>query len=734
MFRILTLLLLGLAAGPALCAAESPAMQAARLLPDERLPLDGSLSHPAWQRVPMHRQFVEKDPVNGAAPPQETRVQVLFDERYLYVGVTALDSDPARIRRPLVRADQVNRTQDFVVVYIDAIGTRSAAQFFRVNAAGSTADGIHTASDDNEDFSPDFDWDAAVAHTPQGWTAVLRLPFASLRFAAGAVQDWRIMVARRLPREQFHLMASVPIPRDAPSFIHTMQPLVGVQLPQDHGFLTIRPSITLRTQKADAVDAGRRQNKVDTSLDIKWRPRAEAVIDATLNPDFSQVALDVPQLAGNSRFALFFPEKRPFFFESADLLRSPTDAFYTRSHTQPRAGLRGTWRAADWAGTAYAVDDKGGGKVLIPGAYGTDDLVDQPANRSAALRARSDQPGLQWGGLLATRRYAGNVGDNSVLGPDASWQVSDAWRVRGQWLHSRTSAFTQGRNVDGNRVYVKASRNVGDSESSIGIDDIGSGFRHDGGFVNQVGVRQISLYHNKGWQQVGPLNQFYINAEAQQVRDKTTGLVVKEFFRPGIWLAAANNLEWWLELFAHSKLRSAANAPLLSEEFVASGLVMTPARWFPLLDTNISLGRLADTQANVVRPGLRFSLTAKMRPLARLELEPSLSLAWLKRDSIKTYQESAAQLLAVWHFDAQHTLRAIVQRNALARLAEPGVGAYRSRDQVASLTYTWRQSAGTLLYVGASRARSFEPARRVSDEAFVKLQIDFDEVRAWVGR
>ena len=95
------------------------------------------------------------------------------------------DTAPERIREPLVRADQVNRTQDFVVVYVDPIGSRQAAQFFRVNAAGSTADGLHTAADDSEDFAPDFDWDAATQRTPAGWTAVLRLPFASLRFAEG---------------------------------------------------------------------------------------------------------------------------------------------------------------------------------------------------------------------------------------------------------------------------------------------------------------------------------------------------------------------------------------------------------------------------------------------------------------------------------------------------------------------------------------------------------------------
>ena len=410
------------AAGGVLAAAqagsEPDALQAVRLNAGEALVLDGSLSHPAWQRAPVFDRFIERDPVMGAAPVQATRVQLLFDDQALYVGFTVHETDRAQIRAPLVRPDGVNRTQDFVAVYIDAIGSKRSAQMFRVSASGSTADGMHTASDDYEDFTPDFDWDAAVAHNAQGWTAVLRLPFASLRFAPGD-HDWRIMVLRRLPREQFHLLASVPIPRELPSFIDNMQPLQGVQLPADSRFLSLRPSITLRRQ-SEGDQAAR--TRASASLDAKWRPLPQAVIDATLNPDFSQVALDLPQLSGNSRFALFYPEKRPFFFESADLLRTPTEAFYTRSFTEPRWGLRGTWRSTAWAGTALALQDRGRGQVLIPSAFGTD-TVDQPASQVLALRLRSDDgsqalpAGLQLGAVAALRQYGRGPGRQPGAGP-----------------------------------------------------------------------------------------------------------------------------------------------------------------------------------------------------------------------------------------------------------------------------------------------------------------------------
>jgi hypothetical protein len=712
------------------------AMQAVPLAPGEHLRLTGRLDHPAWRRAPVFDQFLERDPTPGAPPPQATRVQLLYDDQALYVGITVLDSGPAQIRRPLVRHDQVNRTQDFVVVYIDAIGSRRSAQFFRVNAAGSLADGLHTASDDSEDFAPDFDWDAQVAPHPQGWTTVLRLPFASLRFADGDQDHWRIMVARRLPRESFHLITSVPVPHDSASFIDHLQPLQGVQLPQQQGFLILRPSLTVRSTRDQPADGSvQRSTAVDASLDLKWRPLAELVIDGTLNPDFSQVALDVPQLSGNTRFALSIAEKRPFFFESADLLRTPTEAFYTRSFTAPRGGLRTTWRGRQLAGTALLVDDRGGGLVLLPGAFGTD-AVDQPASRTLAARGRSDEGQLQWGGVLATRRYTGadgqGLGDNTVLGPDLTWRLNEAWRLRAQWLHARTTALPDAQGslaraaaVDGDRWFLRLNRNTGTAESDITLDDIGSGFRHDSGFVSQAGVRKFSWFESRGWRPAGPFHQFWVNLNVRRTEDRATGRTVEQHVFPGVWGTAARNLEWWFELHPLAQVRATPDGPLLAQRYVATGLVMTPARWFPLLDTNVEIGRLADTRDERVRSGVRWNTSAKLRPLPALELEPTVSLSWLGGDGARAYDERLVNLLAVWHLGPRSHLRAILQRAQLDRDATR-----LQRGQEQSLTWSWRPSTGSVFYLGLSRFKQGVNATARGTEAFVKLQVDLDDARA----
>lgn len=736
MRRHLCALPLLLAAAAPLCAQETDAppvqpVQAVRVPEGERLVLDGTLAHPAWQRAPVHGRFFEKDPDNGAVPPQRTEVRVLFDERAVWVGITAFETEPERIRDVPVRADGVKRTQDFVVVYVDAIGNRQSAQFFRVNAAGSRADGLHTAADDSEDFAPDFDWDAAVARFEGGWTAVLRLPFSSLRFAEGA-HDWRFMVGRRLPRDQFHLVMSVPIPREAPSFIDRLQPLQGVELPASHQFLTLRPSVTWRHTRTE----GASRREADASLDLKWRPRAEALVDATLNPDFSQVELDVPQLAGNTRFALTLSEKRPFFFESADLLRSPTEAFYTRSFTQPRWGLRGTWRGTVWSGSAFAVDDRGGGFLLLPGPYGTG-VIDQPGSRTLAARVRQDAGALQGGALVAHRRYEAGLGENTVLGPDLGWQIDGAWRVRAQWLHSRSTAFTGGDTLDGERGYAKLWRLTDETEFYASWDESGRGFRHDSGFVNQVGVRALQAFGSRRFAAVGPFNQLWLNLQVDDVREREGGALVRQDFRPGLYATGAANLEWWFELLPAARQRVGPGEPLLHERYVNTGLVFTPAVWFPLLNTELAIGELADTQANAVRPGLRWLLQTTLRPLKPLELEPHWSLGVLRDNGRNTYRESALQWLAVWHFDARHTLRAIVQRSHLARREEtapvPVAGA-EARDRVATLTYAWRRSAGTVLYLGGTRARTVAPVPSRTDEVFLKLQIDAEEARTAFSR
>jgi hypothetical protein len=214
-----------------------------------------------------------------------------------------------------------------------------------------------------------------------------------------------------------------------------------------------------------------------------------------------------------------------------------------------------------------------------------------------SLRARSDSGALAYGGIAITRRYEQGRGANEVLGPDVAWQINDAWRMRGQWLHSRSTALPQANGelqrcaaVTGERLRLRAVRQSGAGESALGIDDIGTGFRHDTGFVNQAGVRKLEAFQSIGWQGLGPFNDFYINAEAEQVRDRLTGQLVQEVLRPGIWFTGSSNLEASLRYYGHVRTRTAATAPLLKERYVSGSLTITPATWFPLLETSADLG------------------------------------------------------------------------------------------------------------------------------------------------
>jgi hypothetical protein len=719
-------------------AAEEP-IHAVRLQPGEHIVLDGSLSHPAWKRAPVFDQNHEMEPVRGRKPTHVTQVQVLYDEQAMYVGVTALDPEPSRIRAPLVRHDLVNRTQDFVVLYIDPIGARKSAQWFRVGASGSTSDGLHTAASDLEDFAPDFDFDSASARNELGYTVVFRVPYASLRYTRASQGTWRIMVGRRIPRENVTLTLTVPLPREALSFIDLMQPLEGFEPPLKHSFVQIRPTVTLRRiddhPYGEPRDTG---GELKLSLDAKWRPLPELVLDATINPDFAQVALDQPQLSRNTRFALLLTEKRPFFLESADLLISPTDALYTRSINDPRWGLRATWRGERFTGIGMALQDKGGGLTPIPGPYGTGFAL-QPANDALLSRAQAQFGRVTVGGIVGARRYqdvdGADAGDNVVAGVDGQWLITDSVRLKAQAMGSSTTAIDDGTGVlrrgasqGGAMGHVGLYARGNRSETDISVQEISHGFRNDVGFVSQAGIRKIVANQNIQWFGLGPINQLNLHVNTQRTEERGTGLTVLQRWTPGLWLAAAHNSEVIVELIPDEKSRVQADAPLLSSRYLHLWTIFTPVQWIPLAEMWFDTGRMVDVSANAqgrVVSGRKFGFDIQFRPLKRLELQPRLDAVVLDNPVEGRLRESAAQLLSIWHVAAKQSLRMILQHHSVERS-----GAGKESETAQSLTYAWRRSAGTVLYLGATRGSTglpLTPSR--STELFAKLQFDLNELR-----
>ncbi len=719
-------------------------MRAVRLNPGEKITLDGSLSASAWSRAPVFSQFTEHQPQHGTPAKFETRVQVLFDDQALYFGITALDPAPDLMRAELVRHDQLFRTQDFVVIYVDAVGRKKSANFYRVNALGLSGDGLHTADNDNEDFSPDHDFETSAQRTPQGFTAVMRIPYSGLRFSPGSNLPWRVMVGRRIPREQVVLNLSVPLSREARSFIDNMQRLDGFTPPTQQGFLQLRPTLTARTTSDDNGLATNRERQFKASVDVKYRPNAEWVMDAALNPDFSQVALDVPQLSRNSRFALFLSEKRPVFLESRDLLNSPTSALYTRSIHDPRWVARASYRGEGGSGTALVAKDKGGGLTLLPGTYGSGAAV-APTNSTAMARVRRDIDGLTLGALGSTRAYADGAGSNSHAAVD--WQVDlpDSWRTTGQIGASNTSAWanatgqlSEQASRSGTRLSLSANRRAPQWDLNVGFDAVTPDFRNDAGFVSQSGFREINgeIRYKASGLKLGSVgfNELQVYLGGQHTRDASRGPsrgnTVSGWLTPGIWVQTAHNFEGALDLRAISLVRSDATAPMLREKYVHGWANVTPGRLVSLVEGYFDVGQLADYSANRTRHGLKWGAYARTRLHPRLELEPKIDQIRLGSDTGAglALEETAVQLLGVWHLQPRHSLRLIAQssRYRISADAAAGLVADSSRSNIQSFTYIWRQSNAQAFYAGATRGAqgALGAPKTKGTEAFVKLQME----------
>jgi hypothetical protein len=338
--------------------------------------------------------------------------------------------------------------------------------------------------------------------------------------------------------------------------------------------------------------------------------------------------------------------------------------------------------------------------------------------------------------LAALRRYE-DAGRNQVAGPDLGWQIGGGWRARLQWLQSETSAqpdaagtgLTEGATRRGHLAHARLLYQGDDRrEADATLEDVGAGFRDDTGFIAQAGVRRAKGRVATGWGNWGPFNEFWLNLEGERVTDRATGAVVLQDLAPGIWLTGAHNLEAWAYLHGlvrgTAAMRPDAGRPLQQQRYLAAGMTVTPALWAPLLSAELKLGRLADVAGDVPRPGGQVQVSLTTRPLPRLELEPRLGHGWLRADGRALYAESAHQLLARWHFSATQSLRAIVRYTATERN-----GATLDQATTGSLTWAWRESAGTVLYVGAARSREGVGLVRRGNEAFVKLQVDVDELR-----
>ena len=275
---------------------------------DAQIIVDGDLNDAGWKSATYFDKFYETSPGNNIPAKVKTIAYVTYDDQYFYIGIKAEDPDPSKIRAPYVERDQVIGTDDNIAIFIDTKNDKRSALEFRINPRGIQADGIFDDATFTEDFSPDFFYDTAAKVTSEGWQGEFRIPLTTLRYPKTDPQTWAFLIWRNYPRDFRYAFYSTPVERGSNCYVCHMHELTGItQLPSSH-HLVVAPFATGSTEQNRPAEneSFERDSEGDAGVDVKWNPTANSTIDATIRPDFSQVESDVPQIAINQRFALFF--------------------------------------------------------------------------------------------------------------------------------------------------------------------------------------------------------------------------------------------------------------------------------------------------------------------------------------------------------------------------------------------------------------------------------------------
>jgi hypothetical protein len=635
--------------------------------------VDGNLSDPGWKDAAVIDQFWETQPGDNIPPKVTTRAFIAYDAKYLYIGIDARDPDPSKIRAPYVDRDQILGTDDNIAVFLDTRNDRKAAVELRVNPRGIQGDASWNDATFTEDFSPDFFYDTAAQITATGWTAEYRIPFSSLRYPKGDLQTWGIQIWRNYPRDNRYFIHSNPIPRGSNCGLCHIRSITGLTGLPEGGHLVVAPYATARQEARPADGPGSRLEndsiQGDGGLDVKWTPGSNHALDLTVNPDFSQVEADAAQIAVNRRFALFFPEKRPFFLEGVDLLETPIQAVYTRTITSPRWGLRGTGKIGESAYTLLVTEDRGGGSVILPGPLFSNFAPQDFRSIVAIGRLRRDF-GDSFAGLLVTDREIRGGGHNRVLGPDVSWRPNASDQVTAQflWSDSETpnrpdlSAEWDGRGLSGAAADLRWQHVTQAPEWFVHYRELGRGFRADDGFVPQVGLRFGEAFGGWNFYPTGLLNRARPQVLYSYSEDREGNLIDRNM-SPGVFFLGRRNLQGEVDLNVGA---TRIGDQVFSRTNVFFVFQVDPSRRFSRFEVDGNVGREYDFENGRVGDGLRLSTTLTVKPTDHLALEfignhQTLDVDGDDGRSGRLFRAQTARLKATYTFTARALMRLIGQ-------------------------------------------------------------------------
>jgi hypothetical protein len=684
---------------------------------DDQIRVDGRLEESAWRTAARLENFVEVDPGDNVEPDAETEVYVTYDDDNVYFGFVCHDDDPAKIRATITDRDNIYR-DDMIGVMLDTFGDQQNAYEFFVNPYGIQADLRRTRN--NEDDSYDTVWYSGGHLNGRGWTAEMAIPFRSIRFPDAESQTWGIHVLRIRPRDSREQMSWAPISRDESCLFcqaGSMNGMVGVNQGKNLEvlpYVIASQSSTLEGEDDASFDWTNDKATGDAGVGLKYGITPNYTLDATYNPDFSQIESDASQIDANQTFALFFPEKRPFFLEGADMFNTKIRGLYTRSINDPRAAAKITGKqGANTIGVISALDERS--PYIVPFEEQSE-FVQGGKSYSTVVRGKRDVLEESFLGVLVTdRRMTDGNGSNTTYGVDTRLRLSEIYGFEAQVLGSYTrerddttlsvdfddirfgkdqqyTSFFDGEEFGGYAMSLSLNRNARHYNFWAWYDDFSPTFRAENGFVTSNNYRAGGIW--SGY-------TFYI--EESSILDRVEpqidlgqkynhdGLFKDEWLSPSVWIRFKKQTSMW-------------TGYLWSSERFAGSHIEGIRRWNGNVNSNFSrlmtagfywsLGQSIVRDRDDPRLGNQrtFEVWTTLKPLSQLQLD--LNYTSFHLDEL----ESREEIYDV--FVTRARLQYQFSKSLFLRL----IGEYVDADNFATLDplLSYKINPFTVFFIGSS--------------------------------
>ena len=458
------------------------------------------------RRMAKIENFVQRTPTDGASASQRTEVYLSYDQKTLYAVFLAFDSNPALIRANLASRENIGG-DDSVELTLDTFNDQRSAYTFRVTPLGVQWDARWTEGFSNRagfDTTWEAVWESDGELNDQGYMVRIAVPLRGLRFPDTPEQLWRVQAGRQIPRlSEENYWPAYTISRDGRlNQTATLQGIRDVSPGNNTQIIpfTFSRQVDALNPRATGGPKIESSTEYDVGVDAKFVFNDSWVLDLTLNPDFSQVESDEPQVTVNERFEVQYPERRPFFVENADFFATDSILLFTRRIVDPEGGLRFTGRHNDWGFGAMLMNDEAPGLNRQEG----DPLKGEKAS-IGVLRAYRDVRGQdRIGSMFTTRELA--EGFNRVASVDGKFRLNQNWVTNLELIGSDTEPVLGGESYTGIQRNIRVDRAGRTFNTHIHFVDTDPDFRSQLGFQNRYFKSDASGIHNRNEFNFYPVN------------------------------------------------------------------------------------------------------------------------------------------------------------------------------------------------------------------------------------